>query len=184
MSSFLLNWTPAGGLNSTGQQVQYKQSSSSTWITATTLGPGVNTYTLNGLLDNLIYDFQILNLCTYGGPTSGTAFQSVNLTCPTLQITPTFNSVSFSFPTLGGSVNEYRVDLLDATDSSVIAFKNMVALTGTIGDSFTGLDPQTNYQLKVTVKAETYSKQCSPVPFATAALPVCDSPISLTATIN
>lgn len=184
MSSFLLNWTPAGGLNSTGQQVQYKQSSSSTWITATTLGASVSTYTANGLLDNVIYDFQILNLCTFGGPSSGTAFQTINLTCPTPQIIFTFNSVNFSFPHLGGSVNEYRVDLLDAAGSTVIAFKNIVAITGTIADSFMGLDASTNYRLRVTVKAETYSKQCPQVPFATDALPTCDSPTSLTATIN
>jgi hypothetical protein len=184
MSSFLLNWTPAGGLNSTGQQVQYKQSSSSTWITVTTVGPSTTTYTATGLLDNVIYDFQIVNLCTYGGPTSGTSFQSINLTCPTVQVTPTFNSASFSFSNLGGSVTEYKVDLLDASGSSVIASKNTVAPTGTISDSFTGLDPQTNYQIRVTVKAGTYTKQCPAASFATSPLPVCDPPTNLTGTIN
>jgi hypothetical protein len=184
MSSFLLNWTPAGGLNSTGQQVQYKQSNSSTWITATTLGPGAATYAATGLLDNVIYDFQIVNICTYGGPSSGTSFQTINLTCPTVQITPTFNSVGFSFSHLGGSVSEYKVDLLNAAGTTIIAFKNMAASGATISDSFTGLDPSTNYQVRVTVKAATYSKQCVAASFTTNALPTCNAPTSLIAFIN
>lgn len=184
MSSFLLNWTPAGGLNSTGQQVQYKQASSATWITAATLGASANTYTINSLLDNVIYDFQIVNLCTYGGPTTGTSFQTINIICPTVQSTPTHNSVSFSFPDLGGSVTEYRVDLLNAAGTTIIAFKNITSLGVTIADNFAGLDPVTNYQLRVTVTAGAFSRQCPLVPFSTTAVPTCDAPSNLTATIN
>lgn len=184
MSSFLLNWTPAGGLNSTGQEVRYKLSTTSTWTTAATVGATTDEYTVTGLLDNTIYDFQIVNLCSFGGPTTGTTFQTVNLTCPTVTTTPTYNSVGFSYTNLGASVTEYRVDLLNAAGTTVLAFKNITATGTTISDSFTGLSATTNYQLRVTVKAGMFSKQCALLPFTTAALPTCSAPSGLSVTVS
>jgi hypothetical protein len=184
MSSFLLNWTPAGGLNSTGQEVRYKLSTTSTWTTAATVGATTDEYTVADLLDNTIYDFQIVNLCSFGGPTTGTTFQTVNLTCPTVTTTPTYNTVAYSFPNLGASITEYRVDLLNAAGSTVLAFKNIAASGSTISDNFVGLSASTNYQLRVTVKTGTFSKQCALVPFATTALPSCSAPSGLTVTVS
>jgi hypothetical protein len=184
MGSFLLNWTPAGGLNSTGQQVQYKVSTDSTWTTVTTLSASASTYTVLGLVDNTIYDFRVVNLCSFGGPTSGTNFQTINLTCPTVTVTPTYNSVSFSFPNLGASVTEYRVDLLNAAGSLVLAFKNITATGVTMSDSFVGLSSVTGYQLRVTVKAGTFSKVCTASSFTTDALPSCGVPSGLAVTVS
>lgn len=184
MGSFLLNWTPAGGLNSTGQQVQYKLSTDSTWTTAATLSASAATYTVNSLLDNTIYDFRVVNLCSFGGPTSGTNFQTINLTCPTVSVTPTYNSVSFSFTNLGASVTEYRADLLNAAGSLVLAFKNITAAGVTISDSFVGLSASTDYQLRITVKAGTFSRVCTASAFTTAALPSCSSPSGLAVTVS
>lgn len=184
MASFTLNWTPAGGLNSTGQQVQYKESTSSTWITAATLGASANTYTISSLLDNMIYDFHIVNLCTFGGPISGATFQTVNLTCPSVLITPTYNSASFSFTHLGGSVNEYHIDLLDNAGTTILAFKNIVPVSSSVSDTFMGLNSATNYRIRVTVKAQTYSKVCATVPFTTDPFPTCNAPTSLAVTIS
>lgn len=180
MASFDLNWTPAGGLNSTGQQVQYKVASSPTWVVATSLGASANSYTAEGLLDNVIYDFRIVNLCAYGGPAPGNVFQIIDIICPTVTTTPTHNSVSFSFshPT-GTSLNEYRVDLMNGAGTSVLAFKNIVPLTGSVSDSFTGLSATTSYNIRLTCKAETYSKVCPLVSFSTTALPACNMPTAL-----
>lgn len=184
MSSFILNWTPAGGITSTGQQVQYKLSTASTWTTAATVSAGTNTYTATGLWDNTIYDFQIVNLCSLGGPTSGTNFQTINIVCPTVTITPTYNSVSFSFAHPGASITEYRVDLLDNAGTTVIAFKNITPSGGTVSDSFLGLTAATNYKLKLTVKAGTYSKACPVQSFSSEPFPTCDAPTALTVTIS
>jgi hypothetical protein len=135
-------------------------------------------------MDNTIYDFRVVNLCSFGGPTSGTTFQAVNLTCPTVTVTPTYNSVSFSFSNLGASVTEYRVDLLNAAGSLVLAFKNITATGGTMSDSFVGLSASTGYQLRVTVKAGTFSKVCGASSFTTAALPSCGVPSGLAVTVS
>jgi hypothetical protein len=184
MASFDLSWTPAGGLNSTAQQVQYKAATSSTWIPVASLSATANSYTLPGLADNTIYDFSIVNICTFGGPTAGVSFQTISIVCPTVTTTPSYNSVSFNFDSLGGSVTEYRVDLMNGAGNSTIAFKTITSSSGTVADSFTGLDFSTNYNLRITPKAGTYTKQCPLVPFATAALPTCSAPTSLTVEID
>lgn len=184
MASFILNWTPAGGLNSTGQEVQGKVSTTSTWSTITTLSASASTYTVTGFMDNTIYDFRVVNLCSFGGPTTGTNFQTVKLTCPTVTVTPTYNSVGFNFWDLEASVTEYRVDLLNSGGTLVLAFKNITAAGGMISDSFVGLSSTTGYQLRVTVKAGTFSKVCAVSSFTTDALPSCGVPSGLAVTVS
>jgi hypothetical protein len=185
MASFDLSWTPAGGINSTGQQVQYKEAIASTWVVATSLGASANSYTVSGLLDNVIYDFRIVNLCAFGGPAPGNVFQIIDIICPTVATTPTHNSVAFNFSHPSGtSLTEYRVDLMNAAGTSVLAFKNIVPVSSSVSDSFTGLSATTNYNLRVTCKAETYTKVCPLVAFATGALPACNMPTALVVVIG
>lgn len=184
MPSFVLNWMPAGGLNSTGQQVQYKESTSGTWITATTLGSLANTHTIDSLLDNVFYDFRIVNVCLYGGPTNGTTITDIALICPSISITPSFNNVSFSFPELGGSITGYTVHVLNAAGNTVIATKTPTPSGGTVADSFTGLSAETDYNLRLTITAGARSQVCTMNEFTTAALPTCDAPTSLNVTIE
>lgn len=183
MASFTLNWTPAGGLNSTGQQVQYKPAAVPTWATATSLPATDTSYLLTGLTDNKIYDIRVVNICAFGGPTPGTASQNIDLTCPTLTITPSHNSVSFSFTDLGADIDSYVVQLMNAAATSVIASKTITATGGTLSDSFTGLSASTNYNLRVTCHADIFSEQCPPTAFATTATPTCNTPVGLTVTI-
>jgi hypothetical protein len=181
MASFDLSWTPASGVNSTGQQVQYKESVSDTWLVVATLGGGASSYTVADLDDNVVYDFRISNLCSFGGPTPGSVFQIIGFVCPSVVITPTYNGVSFSFTHVEGSVTQYRVDLLNAAGSSVIAFKNITSPSGMVTDSFTGLSATTSYNLRLTMKVgTTYSEVCDLAPFSTTSLPTCDMPTGLT----
>lgn len=185
MASFDLSWTPAGGANSTGQQVQYKDADSSTWLVASSLDSSEDTYTVSGLLDNVIYDFRIVNLCAFGGPTPGAVFQIVNIICPTVSRTPTHNTVSFSFPhPTGTDLTEYRVDLMNGAGTAVLAFKNIVPVTSPVSDSFTGLSSSTSYNLRVTAKAGSYSKVCPLSAFSTTAPPVCNMPTALTVVVG
>lgn len=185
MASFDLSWAPAGGTNSSGQQVQYKAASSGTWLVAATLGASASTYTVTGLDDNVIYDFRIANLCAYGGPTLGTSFQIIDIVCPTVSRTPTHNTVAFSFshPT-GTDLTEYRVDLMNGAGTTVLAFKNIVPISSLVSDSFTGLTASTSYNLRVTAKAGSYSKVCPLSAFSTTALPVCNMPTALTVVVG
>lgn len=181
MASFDLSWTPASGINSTGQEVQYKESISSTWLVAATLSSTADSYTLEGLDDNVVYDFRISNLCSLGGPTPGGSFQLIGFVCPSIATTPTYNTVSYTFTHVGGSVTSYRVDLMNSAGTTIIAFKNITSPSGTISESFTGLTTLTNYNLRLTMKVgTTYTKVCDLTPFATTNLPTCNMPTGLT----
>jgi hypothetical protein len=150
-------------------------------LLAATLSATADSYTVTGLDENVLYDFRISNLCSFGGPTPGASFQIIGFVCPDLTVTPTYNGVSFSFTHVGGSVTSYRVDLLNAAGSSIVAFKNITSPSGMVADSFTGLSASTSYQLRLTMKVgSTYSEVCSLEPFSTTALPACSMPVNLT----
>jgi hypothetical protein len=183
MVSFDLSWIPASGLNSTGQQVQYKESVSSTWLVATNLSATADSYTVEGLDENVVYDFRISNLCSFGGPTNGAVFEIVGFVQPSLQVTPTYNTVAFSFTHVGGSVTQYRMDLMNAAGTSIVAFKNITSPSGMVADSFTGLSASTSYNLRLTMKVgTTYSDVGDLTPFSTTALPTCSMPTALMVT--
>jgi hypothetical protein len=180
MASFDLSWTPASGINSTGQQVQYKESVSSTWLVAATLSGTADSYTVDDLDDNVVYDFRISNLCSLGGPTPGASFQVVGFVQPDVTITPTYNSVTFSFTHVGGSVSSYRMDLLNSSGSTILAFRNIPSPSGMVSNSFTGLSANSNYNLRLTMKVGTsYSDVGDLLPFTSTDLPACSMPSDL-----
>jgi hypothetical protein len=184
MATANLTWTPAGGANSLSQDVQYKVSTSSTWITHSNVGPSINTATITGLLDNTVYDFRVINNCSVGGPTPATQYQTVNLTCPVVTVTPSYDSIGYSFTHLGASVDSYTVELLNASDG-VVATINELTPSGTVTNSFTGLTASTVYKVRVTVKVgSTFSKQCTATTTGTIAAPTCDPPTGVSATMS
>jgi hypothetical protein len=178
MAVINLTWTPAGGLNSTGQQVQYKQRSASDWETAVVLGATESSYVLEGLEDNVVYEIRIVNECLYGGPAPSVAKQTIYITCPVVALVPSYNAVGFSFTHLGGDISQYWMELLDGLGAAVLDAKYVFPSVGVVTDSFTGLDPVTDYQLRVTPQRDEWVKECLSVAFSTEA-PVCDPPTNL-----
>lgn len=188
MASALLTWTAPGGSNSVSQDVQYKLASSSTWTTFENVGPTIATSTVTGLSNNLLYNFRINNVCSVGGTSSSTPTEQINLTCPSATVTNTYNSVSFSFSHLGGSISSYVVELMDSTGTSVIGTKNITSPSGTVADTFsTGVSASTTYQVRITVNAAgttTHTKVCSLISTTTPAAPTCNAPTGVTAVIS
>jgi len=76
------------------------------------------------------------------------------VTCPNVTVTPTSStSIQFSFtPTIITNVS-YVVDLLDASGSTVLATKSYVNPIVLTTDVFTGLTPNTYYNIRTTVSA-------------------------------
>lgn len=187
MAYVTLNWTPAGGANSTGQTVQYKLPSSGTWITHSTVSASASTANISGLTDNTIYDFRILNNCNDGGPTGGSAVQGIWITCPTVTYTEGSITIGYSFAHLGSDITKYVLDLLDATGTTVLDTKTHTSPSGTITGTFTGLTPSTNYGVRVTVYAGStfsWNKTCPVSNRTTAAPSPCDAPTGLTVTME
>lgn len=174
-----LNWTSGGGAAT--QDVQYKLATSNTWITHTNVAGNVNTTTISGLQDNLIYDFRIVTNCAGGSPAPGTSTQQINIICPTVTTTVTDTSVSYSFTNVGGSTTAYTVHLLDT--SNAVLQTQTPAISGTVSGTFSSLTQSTAYKVRVTVVAGVFNKQCTAVNVTTTATPVCNIPTGLSASL-
>ena len=139
MATFTLNWTPAGGQTTTGQQVQRK-SGGGAFSTIATIGAAVSTYTDSTASDNIAYTYQIVNVCSNGTVDSNDVI-ICNPTCPTVTETVSGTGVELSFPTLPGN-SQYTGNVTfnngisaQATSNSGSGFS--VAFTGSYGTTYT-----------------------------------------------
>lgn len=176
-----LNWTTGGSAAS--QDVQYKLASSGTWVTHSTVAGNATTATINGLQDNLIYDFRIVTNCSGGSPAPSTLAQQINLICPSVTTSVTDTTVSYSFTNVGGSTTAYTLHLLDSVGTTVLQTQTP-AISATVSGTFSGLTQSTTYKVRVTIIAGTFNKQCTPVTASTTATPLCNIPTGLTATLQ
>lgn len=182
-----LNWTPGAGASS--QIIRYKLASvsatpDSNWTVHATVSGTASTATITGLSDNLIYDFQILTECPGGTPSGSSVIKQIKIICPTVTVTKTSSTVSYSFPALGGSVTAYTVKLFDASGTSEIASQTPSG-TNPLTGTFTGLTANTLYKIRVLINAGTFEKtDCALVDVTTNETPVCNAPTGLTATVG
>lgn len=176
-----LNWTV--GVGATSQNVQYKLATDPTWTTFSTVGGGVTTETVTGLLDNYIYDFRVVTVCSGGTPAGSTSTQQINFVCPSVGLTATDTSISYSFLELGGSVTGYTVKLFGADGLTELASQTPSG-TSTRSGSFTGLSALTTYKVLVIATASTFTSSCSQNTIATTATPACNPPTGVTATLS
>lgn len=189
----VLNWTPGAG--ATSQVVRYKLASvadtpDSNWTVHETVSGSANTSTITGLTDNLIYDFQIVTNCSGGTASGSTKSQQINIICPTVTVTATDTTISYSFPAVGGSVTGYTVKLFDSAGTSELSSQTpagTTTLTGTFSNPVGGpviITAGTAYKIRVIVTAGAFSKtDCAFVSVTTSTTPSCNPPTNLTATL-
>lgn len=170
-----INWSAGGG--SSTQDVQYKLSSSAAWITQGSVTGTVVTYTINGLSDNLLYDFRVVSNCTGGTAVNSSLLQQINILCPSVTATTTASTVAYSFAAVGGSVSAYTVELLNSAGTTIIATQSSVSGT------FTGLSEGTVYKIRVSAVAGSFTKVCNLVSATTTVTPVCNAPTINTVTL-
>lgn len=180
-----LAWSLATSSNNQNQTVQYKLNTVSNWTTATSVPPTTTNYSISGLNSNVIYNFQIINNCSLGGPSAGTPINAIQFTCPVVSLTSTNSMIGFSFPNLGGDIDTYLVTLFDSTGINILQTKNVAApFSNTVSDSFSGLSANTSYQVGITVKAGAYSKVCPSQTMTTTAIPACPSVANFAVTLT
>ena len=160
MANFLLTWTPSNDGTSSSQNVQYKKSIDSTWTTYANVSSATNTTLINSLLDNVIYNFRISNICTYGGTSESSSATLINFACPSVTLGSTVDTVTYSFTHPGGSISGFTVELLDAAGTTVLA-TDTPSISGTISGSFTGLTASTTYKVRVKMTASTFNNTCA-----------------------
>jgi hypothetical protein len=178
-----LAWSLDTNSNNTNQTIQYKLNTASTWTTATTVSPITTNYSISGLNSNAIYNFQIVNNCSTGGPSASTVQNAIQLTCPVVSLTSTNSTIGFSYPNLGGDVSSYTVTLLNSGTIVQTKTEN-VPFSSVINDSFSGLTANTAYQVQVTVNAGTFTNACAAQTITTTAIPACPSATNFAVTLS
>lgn len=177
-----LSWSIGAG--ATSQDVQFKLSTSSTWITFSTVGGSATTETVTGLNDNLLYNFRIVTNCAGGNPAPSTTITKINITCPTVTTTTTSTTIGYSFPQIGGDVNSYLVRLFNSAGTAEVTTSTPTGTTTRTG-TISGLTASTNYKLRVVPTAGSISKtDCSFISVTTAAPPVCSIPTNVVASLD
>lgn len=181
MAQAVINWTPGGGGNVTSQEVQYRIQGSTNWTTAVTgLSSSANTYTITGLAVNTVYEFRVVSNCTFGGPIYSSILTDIEWFCPTISVTPTHNTITYSFSALGGSISAYTVDLLESNQTTIVQTKTTVSGVFDSGS----ITPSTTYYVRLTLTAGSQTNVCSSVSTATTAAPTCPIPTITSATIS
>lgn len=181
-----LNWVLDANANNISQDVQYKLSTSPTWITATSVSAITTSYNITGLNSNKIYNFRVVNNCAISGPSPSTAQTIVELTCPTVSLTaPNSATINYSFASLGGDIDNYTVELFDSAGTTLIQSKNQPGPFGaTISNGFSGLTGNTTYKVKVTVHATTFNKVCGIQTITTPNTPACPAVSNVTSSAS
>lgn len=183
MTTITLNWVAAGGVNTTGQEIQYRKKGVSAWTSFQNVAPNVNTITITSLDDNFLYEFRILSKCSYGGPTESAIVTQGKITCPELAFTPEYNSISFALNHLGGHIDKYVVDSISPS-GTVMNTWTFTEMNPVLTGQATPVEPLTTYRFRVTVYAGTVSKVCPIQEITTPEPPTCDPPINVIATLN
>lgn len=160
MTSVLLQWTPSGSSTSTGQAIQYKKSSSSTWITYGIVSSTTSSQLISSLLDNILYNFRVIDNCSFEGPTNSTMSNMINLVCPAITFTLTDSSITYSFSYDSTSdITGYNIDLYNS-NTTVLLSTQTPGLSNPVNGVFTGLSASTSYAVRVNIVSGIYSKIC------------------------
>jgi len=154
MASFTLNWTPAGGQTTTAQRVQRK-SGSGAFETIATLNTTADSYTDNTASDNVLYTYQIVNVCTNGEVDSSDVL-ICNPTCPSVTEVVSGTGVELSFPALPGN----SIYLGNVTFSGGIAAQATSGNASGFSVAFTGAY-STTYTYTYTVSCGGFQVTCS-----------------------
>jgi hypothetical protein len=176
MATITLNWTPVNDVNSTGQIVQRAIASAGAWIDIASLGAAANTYTDTTAVDNVLYNYRIVNVCLEGGPSEGSIAVKGKPVCPTLA-DPTLSSGSATIhlPALTGDAVYGSYTLLDSL--------NIVVTQGTVGSMpnqgpselvFSGLGSNAGYTFQFEVIVGTTKIVCEQR-FTSVFIPSCIS---------
>lgn len=178
-----LTWTPAAGGGT--QTVQFQIEGSSTWISYSTVGPTINNLGVTGLNYNTLYNFRVINNCPTGSTTQVVG-QSYVIQCVTPVITPSSSSAQVQFFNLGGTIDTYTVNLLNAS-SLAILFSNVLVgpFPASLNTSFVGLTALTSYAVQIIPSTFGISNNsCTTVSFTTTNTPVVPPPAGLAVTFS
>ena len=184
-TSIVLNWTAAGGSNSTGQQVLRTLYGANSYSTIATLSASAATYTDTTAVVDTVYEYKIVNICEVGGPTEGGRVNIVDITC--VALTTSVNGLIISGE-YGELLNDTAWDDFAIYDSTGNALLQQLptpndSQPGTFTGTDAGIDYNTSYIVRATLVAPNGTTKDCDVSVSTGSAPACDAPTNLTVSV-
>jgi len=166
------SFTPTSTVGTLYWKIKYRLEGDSVWASFNLPTSGT-TYSFSAL-DNRIYDIQVVNVNGTTNPASAIG-QGIGITDPTPTISPTNTSVEYTFNNLSNDMDTYTTTIAEyATPGNIIA-THILSAVPVVTDTFTGLDPLTEYTLTITPAANTFTKLFT-YTFTTESVFACASP--------
>jgi len=179
-TSIVLNWTAAGGANSTGQRVERSAYGANSYSTIATLNATATTYTDTTAIIDTVYDYRIVNICEVGGPTNGGRATIVDITCPTVTASASGLIISGAH---GETTNESEyesIKLLDQEENELQVLNVNGAQAGDYTFTDAGIEYDTTYIVRAVIIAPNGTTKDCDTSVSTGAAPSCDAPTGLT----
>lgn len=156
MAQFLLQWDNAdviGSGNSLNQRASVRRKTPvGAWVTAgfspaNDLATSVISATTPVLLDNVIYQFKIENICTAGGPTlnDNGIREAIQFGCIAPVLVNTDSSSTATVDLTNLDITRIRFILRRLSDNAIISSTNVTKVGNSAVSSVTGLAPSTDY---------------------------------------
>lgn len=178
ISAATISWDAVTGAAT--YDVDYKESSSGTWINAATAATSTSV-DLSGLNYNTSYDWRVRTNCTYGN-TSGysqaqftTAIPACDAPANLLSSSVAESSATVSWDAVGGAAT-YDVDYKESSSGTWI---NAAAATASTSVNLSGLNYSTSYDWRVRTNCTYGNTSSYSSNQFTTTTPVCDAPANL-----
>jgi len=185
--------TPTTSVSVTGYRVQHRLHGASTWDSFDTTG---TTITLPGLLDNRLYDIQVITLSVPLGNPVSAIVQTAGINgvtgASTLSLIPlsfstTSVGIGYVFNNLSQDITTFTVTLaLNDTPGVILQTTVLYPSTfpQTLNGTFTSLLPLTSYRITVTAAIASFTQSFIYAGVTTQASTVCPNPSNSTAVLS
>lgn len=184
MATINLSWTPDNGPTSVSQTVQRKLASDSTWADlATGLATTANSYSDTTAVENTLYDYRVLNVCSAGGPTASGTVQADKMVCPDITTTITSGEEDVISWTVAATTNDVTITTIVIIDGNgtTVETNTVNAATAQSGTYDTGQDYGATYTVRATITDGVFTQVCDRT-VTIGSAPACGAPTGLSAT--